>query len=350
MKRLLFWSALVLAVSAPAIGRAQTMKIVIGAAQADNHAPIFAGVEKGFFAAAGLDAKVILYPTGVEMVNGQLNGAQQVSVLGTAPFLAGVSNGFPLVMIATLHGNALSDSYSDNQAIVASVHSGIAPADLKALAGKRLALPFGTDAQTYLANLLAQGGVPRADVRLSNGSPATLATALGSGDVDAVSVWEPWSSAIIRNVKGSVRVIAGGCVACFMPGTVLTSRRVVVHDKVLLQRFVTAFARSEQWVRQHLDQAAEIDTHWVQGVSLPVLESSLQHSRFDPRISKLTAIGFTKKSIPEMLAAHELHGRFDPAKAIDAEFILAAERDAPQYFSDLPPVPKKDVLPSESGN
>lgn len=344
MQRFLSFFAVLLALSAPAIGHAQTMPIVIGAAQADNHAPVFVGIEKGFFAAAGLDAKVILYPTGVEMVNGQLNGAQTVSVLGTGPFLAGLANGFPLVMIATLHGNPLADSYSDNQAIVASAASGIAAGDLKALAGKRIALPFGTDAQTYLANLLVQAGVPAKEVQLVNGPPATLATALGNGDVAAVSVWEPWSSIVIQNVKGSRRVIEGGCSACFMPGTVLTSRPVIRKDKVALQRFVVAFARAAQWVRQHNDEAAEIDTHWIQGVSAAVLRASLRHSRFDPRISKLTVAGFAEKSVPQMLAAHELRRSVDPSKAIDPEFILAAERDAPQYFSDLPPIPANERL------
>lgn len=344
MKLFLFLAASVLALAAPAIGRAQTMKIVIGAAQADNHAPIFAAVEKGFFAAAGLDAKIILYPTGVEMINGQRNGAQQVSVLGTGPFLAGISNGFPLVMIATLHGNALSDSYSDNQAIIASAASGIAHGDLKALAGKKVAVPFGTDAQTYLANLLAQAHVPGAAVHLVNGPPATLATALGNGNVAAVSIWEPWGSTIISHDKGSIRVLEGGCVACFMPGTVLTSRSVVDGDKVLLQRFVLAFARAEQWVRQHDAEAATIDTHWIHGVSAAVLRDSLKHSRFDPRISRLTILGFEKKSIPQMLAAHELRRSPDVAKAIDPEFILRAEHDAPQYFSDLPAIPASERL------
>ncbi|MDA8050880.1 MAG: ABC transporter substrate-binding protein [Rhodospirillales bacterium] len=334
----------------PAVAHAQPMKIVIGAAQADNHAPIFAGVEKGFFAAAGLDAKVVLYSTGVDMLNGQLNGAQQVSVLGTAPFLAGVANGFPLVMIATLHGSPLSDSYSENQAIVASASSGIKPGDLKSLAGKRIALPFGTDAQTYLVNLLGQAGIPASHVRLINAGPATLATALENGDADAISIWQPWGSATLANVKGSVPVIAGGCIDCFMPGTVLTSRKVIAGRKVLLQRFMLAFARAEQWVRQHNNAAAAIDTHWIQGVSLSILESSLHHSRFDPRISKLTIEGFAKKSIPQMLAAHEIRRRFNPAASIDAEFILAAERKAPQYFSDLPPIPAADRLAPPSGH
>jgi hypothetical protein len=31
---------------------------------------------------------------------------------------------------------------------------------------------------------------------------------------------------------------------------------------------------------------------------------------------------------------------FDPSKFIDARFYLAAEKQAPQYFSDLKPIPE----------
>ena len=334
-------------VLAPFVSHAQPAKFVIGAAQADNHAPVFVGVEKGFFAAEGLDAKVTMYQTGVDEVNGQLNGAQQVSILGTSPFLAGVANGFPLVMIATLHGNALSDSYSENQGIIASAASGIGAGGLKNLSGKRIAMPFGTDAQQYVANLLAQVNLPASSVRLENGQPATLATALQQSDADAISIWEPWGSATLLNVKGSVRVIEGGCTACFMPGTVLTTRQTIAQDGPLLQKFIIAFARAEQWVRQHPDEAAQIDTHWIHGVSLPVLQESLQHSNFDPRISRLTIEGFTTKTVPQMLAAHELRAKIDPAKAVDAQFIVSAEKQAPQYFSDLKPIPADARLSAE---
>ena len=44
----------------------------------------------------------------------------------------------------------------------------------------------------------------------------------------------------------------------------------------------------EQWVRQHFDEAAEIDMHWMQGVDLDVMKIAIRHSIYDPRISKNT--------------------------------------------------------------
>jgi len=50
--------------------RAESLPLAIGAATAVDHAAIFAGVEKGFFAQHGLNAKSIMYETGVEEISG----------------------------------------------------------------------------------------------------------------------------------------------------------------------------------------------------------------------------------------------------------------------------------------
>jgi NitT/TauT family transport system substrate-binding protein/sulfonate transport system substrate-binding protein len=48
-----------------------------------------------------------MYPTGVEMINGLMAGAQEVNLMGSIPFLAAISNGLPLMLIAHLHGDPL---------------------------------------------------------------------------------------------------------------------------------------------------------------------------------------------------------------------------------------------------
>src|SRR5204863_8766590 len=127
----------------------QPLPIRIGAATATDHAAIFIGVEKGIFAKHGLDAKVVMYQTGVEMINGMLGGAQDVNVMGSIAFLAGASNGLPLVLIGHLHGDALSMAYSINNSIVATPASGIKEGDVKSLKGKKIGLPRGTGAESY---------------------------------------------------------------------------------------------------------------------------------------------------------------------------------------------------------
>src|SRR5437868_14909695 len=151
--------ATLLFTAAPAAMAQQLLPIRIGAANATDHAAAFIGVEKGIFAKHGLDAKIVMYQTGPEMINGLLNGAQDVNIMGSIPFLAGVSRGQPLVLIGHLHGDATRQYYADNNSIVANANAGIKENDIKSLKGKSIGLPRGTGAEGYLLGMLAENGM-----------------------------------------------------------------------------------------------------------------------------------------------------------------------------------------------
>lgn len=319
-----------------------TIDIKIGAATASDHAPAFAALEKGFFAKHGLNAKIIMYPTGVEMINGLLGGQQSVNVMGSIPFLAGISNGLPLVLIGHLHGDATKGIYSTGHSIVSGPDSGIkAIADLK---GKKIGLPRGTGAEGYLTGLLQANGLTPDDVTLVNVKPADLPAALSQKDIDAFAVWEPWPSTAVVKVPGSVRIASGGCPTCYIPAAFLTSKSVVENNPEALKRFMAAISESEQWVRQNPDEAAEINMHWISGIDLPVMTEAVKQASFDPRISKYTVSGYETITIPSLVAGGGLKKAVDPAPNVDAEFILGVEKEHPEYFSDLPPIPAGQQL------
>ena len=210
MKKLLVGAIALALTSGIAIAQ-DLLPLKIGAAGAVDHAPVFVGVERGIFAEHGLDAEVVMYQSGVDMVNGLLNGAQEVNVMGSVPYLSGLARGFPLVLIGHLHGDPNRDAYSDNQSIIASAGSGIGEGDIDALKGKRIGLPRGTGAEGFLLGVLGAAGVGEGDVELINVPPAELVTALNQGDVDAVAIWQPWGATAVTQVEGAVLVQAGGC-------------------------------------------------------------------------------------------------------------------------------------------
>ncbi|MBS0322109.1 MAG: ABC transporter substrate-binding protein [Proteobacteria bacterium] len=326
-------TTLPLAVHAQAV-----VPIRIGAANATDHAAAFIGVEKGIFAKHGLDAKVVMYQSGPEMINGLLNGQQDVNIMGSVPFLAGVSRGQPLVLIGHLHGDATRQYYADNNSIVASAASGVKANDVKALAGKKIGLPRGTGAEGYLLGILGENGVKVADVTLVNLQPSNQVTALMQNQVDAIAAWEPWASAAVARVPRAVRVVSAGCKSCYDPGTILTTRDEVKTNAEALRRFAVAFAEAQQWLRQHYDEAAEINMRWVSGVDLDVMKQAIRRSNYDMRLSRNTQDGYTSKAVPLLVADKRMTPGVDLGAAIDPEFVLYAEKTAPQYFSDLPPI------------
>jgi len=342
MRRVILFVALAAwtAGAAPHMVFGQTLQVRIGAAYATDHAPVFVGVEKGFFAKHGLDAKVVMYPTGVEAINGLLGGAQEVNVMGTTPFLAGVSNGLPLVLIGHLHGDPNRTEYADNYSIVASAKSGVSAGNIQALKGKRIATPFGAGGELYLLGMLDQYGVKTSEVAMLNVKPSDLVTALRNGDADAISIWEPWGSTALAQVPGAVLIAEGGCRGCYDPGTVLTSTKVIAEKSEVLRRFMVAFAESEQWVRQNFDAAAEINMRWIPGVDLETMKRAIRRSHYDSRMSRYTRDMYAEKAIPFLLGQKRLKKSFDPATVIDPQFYLYAEKTAPQFYADLPPIPE----------
>jgi NitT/TauT family transport system substrate-binding protein/sulfonate transport system substrate-binding protein len=331
-------TAMLLAVPLFALAQAP-LPIKIGAANATDHAAAFIGVEKGIFAKHGLDAKIVMYQTGPEMINGLLNGQQDVNIMGSIPFLAGVSRDQPLVLIGHLHGDATRQYYADNNSIVASAASGIKEKDIKALKGRKIGLPRGTGAEGYLIGILAENGLRITDVTLINLKPSDQVTALRQGDVDAVAAWEPWATTAAVRVPGAVRVTSGGCESCYDPGSILTTKEVIGAKAETLRRFMVAFAEAHQWLRQHFDDAAEINTRWVTGVDLDIMKPAIRRSNYDLRLSKNTLDGYAKKAIPMLVADKRMAKSVDPATVVDAQFDQYAERTAPQFFSDLPPIP-----------
>lgn len=338
LRRTLLVAALALGL-APSLAHAQALEFKIGAANSVDHAPAFVGVEKGIFAKHGLDVKIVMYQTGVEMINGLLNGAQDVNIMGSIPFLAGVSRDQPLMLIGHLHGDATKTSYTENVSIVATAESGIEEGDIASLEGKKIGTPRGAGAEGYLVGMLPEHGLGVDDVTLLNIKPADLVTALRQGDVDAIAIWEPWGTTAALRVPGAVLVQRGGCGQCYDPGTILTTQQVIADKAEALRRFMVAFAEAEQWVRQNYDAAAEINMRWMQGVDQDVMTVAIRHSIYDPRPSRNTLEGYRINTIPQLLADDRMAKEVDPAAIVDPQFYLHALETAPEYFSDLPEIP-----------
>lgn len=333
-------AALALVGASAASAQVKPLEIKIGAAYATDHAAAFIGVERGIFAKHGLDAKLVMYQTGVEMINGLLANAQDVNIMGSIPFLAGVSRGQPLVLIGHLHGDALSMSYSQNNAIITTPQSGIASGNLASLKGKKVGLARGTGAEGYLLGILAQAGIKDSELTLVNIRPADLPTALRQGDVQAVAAWEPWATVTHLRTPSAIEVIRGNCDSCYDPGTILTTRATINEKAEQLRRFSVAFAEAHQWLRQNYDAASEINMRWITGIDLDVMKVAIRNSLYDMRISKNTIEGYDKKTIPALVGDKRMAKSVEAATIVDPQFYKHVEASAPQFFSDLKPIPE----------
>lgn len=317
----------------------------VAVTSAAENAPFFSAMEHGTFSKLGLDVKVDVMPSGVEIVNALASGSVDVGLFGTYPFLTAVARGVPVVLIAHTWNNALKNPQSEVISMIARDGSGIPAGDLAKLKGKKIGVTRGAGGEPYIMGLLKQTGLSADDVTLVNTAPSAMSTALANKDVDAIASWEPWPSAALTKVKGAYKVIYGGCQSCYDAGTMVTTKAVIASRPQDLEKFVQGYAAAQAWTRAHRDEAAQISTRWIPGMDKETLVLALKSLPLDVRLSKNTIEGFKEHAIPLLVSQKRVAQPFDPAPAVDNRFVAAAMKADPSAFADLKPIPADKRLP-----
>ena len=325
------------ALVAPGLVVAQQLRVAVTSA-AEN-APFFSAVERGLFSKLGLDVKVDVMPSGVEISNALASGTVDVGLFGTYPFLTAVARGVPVVLIGHTWNNALKNPQSEILSVIARPGAGVPEGDLSKLKGKKVGVTRGAGGEPYIAGLLKQVGLSLDDVTLVNTAPSNMATALANKDADVIASWEPWPSAALTKVPGAYKVIYGGCQSCYDAGTVVTTKTAIAEKAKQLELFILGYAQGQAWARANRDEAAKIATRWIPGLDAETLMLAFKTLPIDVRLSKNTVEGFKQYSIPLLVSQKRIPQAFDPAPAVDNRFVAAAMKADPSAFADLKEIP-----------
>jgi len=317
--------------------------VTLGVAKFSGHASFFVGIDKGIYAKHGLNAKAKVYTAAVPMLQAQANGEQEISGPGATPFLLSVAKGIDLVAIGAMQNFVNSTNFTVTS-IIAGPNSGIGPGEMAKLKGKKIATFFGSVAEQQVHQVAAQAGLTPKDYEMINMKPPQMITALRTGGVDVIAVWEPFPSIAMVRVPGSQVVLhgAGPCQNCYDVPLFVTSRKMINEKPQLLEKFWIAHAEAMQYTRTHLDEAAEITQRWVEGVDLESIKASLKKdaASMDPRLSLAFPEGLRKSSIPFLVKLGRVKS-FDPKPFYDFRFQKAAMKARPELFSDLPAIEAK---------
>jgi ABC-type nitrate/sulfonate/bicarbonate transport system substrate-binding protein len=302
-------------------------------------------MEHGTFSKLGLDVKVDVMPSGVEISNALASGTVDVGLFGTFPFLTAVARGVPVVLIGHTWNNALNNPQSEVLSVIARADAGVPAGDLAKLKGKKIGVTRGAGGEPYIAGLLKQVGLSMDDVTLVNTAPSNMATALQNKDADVIAAWEPWPSAALTKVPGAYKVIYGGCKSCYDAGTVVTTKTAIAEKSKQLEQFILGYAQAQAWTRANREESARISTRWIPGMDAETLTLALKSLPLDVRLSKNTLEGFRQYSIPLLVSQKRIPQAFDPAASIDNRFVAAAAKADPTWFADLKDVPAAQRLP-----
>lgn len=159
---------------------------------------LFGARALGIYEKAGLTPTFLKFTAGAPMIAAAQGRSVDVTMVGTVPFLAGVSQGVDWVMIG------IDNEYPRAVGIVVRNDSGIKTlADLR---GKTIAFFRGSTSHYAVLTILKRQGIPLTEVKLLYLDPAQQLAAMLNKNIDAAAVWEPWLQKLIHQANGRILV------------------------------------------------------------------------------------------------------------------------------------------------
>jgi NitT/TauT family transport system substrate-binding protein len=234
----------------------QPDKVTVGVIPILDVAPIYLGVEKGFFSKRGIDLELTQAEGGAAIVPAVVSDQYQFGFSNVVSLLLAHSEGLPVKVVSNGNNSTGVDG-EDFAGLMVRADSPIkSPKDLE---GK-------TVAANTLQNIVDTS--VRASVRKDGGDPTKVKftalpfpeqpAALANGNVDAVFVVEPFQQAVLaaggRKIASSyVDAAPNLSVALYF-----TSQQLQAENPDLVKRFTDGMAESLSYADSHPDEARAI--------------------------------------------------------------------------------------------
>jgi NitT/TauT family transport system substrate-binding protein len=280
--------------SAPAADENGVTTLTVGVLPIGNAAPLYLGMEKGFFREENLELKPQLAQSGNELATTLVSGDSQVAFLGYVPVIVARAQGLPLKVVANADNGA--DTAEDEwQVILSRKGSDIRePADLE---GKTVAVnALKGVAEVALKGALEKEGVDPDSIKLLEIPFPEMPAALDKGRVDAIWGVEPFLTQALAG--GAQEVLAPNPTlgAAFPNGTYATTDKYLEENAEVMERFTRAMNRSSEYATEHPDEAraviptfTQIPEEVAQEMRLPLWPTEIDRAQLED------LIGYTQK-------------------------------------------------------
>ena len=237
--------------------RAEETSFTIGTARdLQLGAQIGMAKHKGFFKKEGLDITVAYFGSGAEETSAIAAGRLQIGSFGDFPTIGMISAKLPVKILTVIA------EISGTQQVV--VRKGInKPEDLK---GKKIGLMVGSSSEALLNGMLHHYNIPLNSVELINMRPPEQVAALARGDIDGLTVWQPYVLRGKNQAGGHVLVSA---LKSYIPGMegpldfYAAYSVLVVRDEFLqknpssIKAVLRALQKAEKYINANKDDTAK---------------------------------------------------------------------------------------------
>jgi len=244
-------------------------RLIIGVPVQILNGLTFIAENRGYFRQEGIDAELKTYPSGKQALEALMSGEVDVATASETPFVCKAIGGANAVILATV-------AYSDNAVgVVARKDRDIGkPADLR---GKTIATVRGSSAHYFLYCFLTEQCMNENDVKVVFYDPDQLPAALINGEVDAISMYEPY---IYWSGKG----LGENAIFFFSPVLYTKTFNLIVKPKAgeipqFSAKILNALIRAEKFMATNPDEAVDIITKKI-GLPKEVVSAAAKDTDF----------------------------------------------------------------------
>lgn len=206
--------------------------------------------EKGFFEEENLDVELVEFFNGHAAILSMVSKEIDFTYIGHAAHSL-IINGNVQILIP--------NGISKGEKIITGKWTGIKTVD--DLRGKNIATHFGTSGATMLNAVLENNNIKLEDITLTNINITNLADALINKEVDAVSIWDPYTRKIIEQIPDDYKVLAD--IINYRDEIILTSSFVSTSEYInnnpnTVKKFSRAVLKAMDYRKNNIYEAAEL--------------------------------------------------------------------------------------------
>lgn len=225
-----------------------------GLAREESASLVRIAQEQGFLAAEGVNLALKEYPSGKLALDGMLAGEVDLATSAEVPIVFSSFQRDDFRIVA-----GIGDASADVE-IIARRSAGIGkPEDLR---GKRIATQKASAVHFFLHIFLVKHGLSDEDVRLSFKRPDDLVDALAKGEVDAISMREPYASQAKKRLKDDA-------ISFTEPGLYVKRMVMVAANSMAtsrpepIRKILRALLRAEDFARNNAQPTSQLVGRWL---------------------------------------------------------------------------------------
>ena len=197
---------------------------------------------RGYYREEGLEAAARLHPYGKPALQDVLEGKADFATVAETPIMFAIMKGEKISVIATIETSVLG------HAVLARRDRGILT--FEDLRGRKVAATLGTTSDFFLDAILGVHGISREGIQVVNLKAEEIPDALARGDIDAVSVFPPYTALTQKKLGARVITFQDKDIYTYHFNVVAT-QEFIRKNPGKVRKMLRALIRAEEFVRDN---------------------------------------------------------------------------------------------------